>query len=305
MSNYKPSNYVARYRQYLLLEKYMSDNTIAAYLSDIERLESFLYENDTDLLKATPEDLRQFFSQLAQMGIATRSQARMLSSVRSFYRFAMLENLIDANPSELVDMPRTGRKLPDVLSIEEIDAIENAVDMSKPEGPRNLAMIETAYSCGLRVSELVGLKISDIFAEEHYIRVQGKGNKQRLVPISDTALQYIEVYLPWRFSLPVKHEAEDILFLNRRGGQLTRQMVFIFLKECAERAGIKTHLSPHTLRHSFATHLLEGGADLRVIQEMLGHESILTTEIYAHVNMQMLRRSLEEFHPRFKLPPEE
>ena len=290
-----------RFRQYLLLEKSMSDNTIAAYVSDAGKLQDFLQQRGADLLDARQDGILGMFEELSELGLSARSQARILSSIRAFYRFAILENLITDNPAELIDMPKVGRKLPEVLSLEEIDSIENAIDLSRPDGVRNLAMIETAYSCGLRVSELVGLKMSDVFAPEHYIRVTGKGGKQRLVPISDTALHYIDNYLPWRKNMEPKREAADILFLNRRGGKLSRQVVFMFLKEYAAAAGVTTPLSPHTLRHSFATHLLEGGADLRVIQEMLGHESILTTEIYAHVNMQMLRESLQDFHPRFRM----
>lgn len=281
----------------------MSDNTISAYMSDMEKLHAFMEQKGGDLLGVSPDDIRLFLEKLAELGISLRSQARILSSIRAFYNFAMLEQLLSENPADLIEMPKMSRNLPEVLSLEEIDRIESAIDLSKPEGTRNLAMIETAYCCGLRVSELIGLKISDIFADEHYIKVNGKGSKQRLVPISDSALHCISNYLPWRKNLDVKREAADILFLNRRGGKLTRQMVFLFLKKYAAEAGVTTPLSPHTLRHSFATHLLEGGADLRVIQEMLGHESILTTEIYAHVSMHLLRDSLEEFHPRFKMKP--
>lgn len=268
-------------------------------MSDVERYAEFLDGKGIGIEDADRNAIEEFLMSRSSEGITARTQARMLSSIKSFYRFMTLEKLVESNPVELVDMPKIGRKLPAVLSVEEINAIEAAIDLSTGEGTRNLAMIETAYSCGLRVSELVGLKLSDIFAEEHYIRVMGKGSKQRLIPIADSALHCIKNYMPYRNSLPIKREDADIVFLNRRGGKLTRQMVFIFLKKYAADAGITRQLSPHTLRHSFATHLLEGGADLRVIQEMLGHESIITTEIYAYVSMGLLRDSLAECHPRF------
>ena len=289
---------ISRYQGYLGLERSLSSNTTEAYLRDLEKLLEWLESAGKNYRDVGLTDLEAFLEQLGEMGIASRSQARIISGIKSFYKFLLMETEIQADPTELLELPKLARHLPSVLSVEEIDAIEAAVDRSTPEGQRNLAIIETMYSCGLRVSEAVGLKRSDIFADEHFIRVLGKGSKQRLVPISDTALHHISLYLPDRMQLPVKKGCEDILFLNRRGGQLSRQMIFIMLKQYAELAGIKTPLSPHTLRHSFATHLLEGGANLRVIQELLGHESILTTEIYTHIDTSTWHRMVRQNHPR-------
>lgn len=287
-----------RYQSYLMLERSFSGNTVKAYLQDQEKLAEFLSEKKVDYRQATPADMQDFLLRLSDLGIGARSQARVISGVKSFYKFLLMEKEISADPTELLELPKLGRKLPSVLSVEEIDAIEAAIDLCKPEGPRNKAIIEFMYSCGLRVSELVNLRISDIHREESFVRITGKGSKQRLVPISGTALRLMDDYLPWRASLNIKPEAADTLFLNRRGGRLTRQMVFFFLRDYAAQAGIQTEISPHTLRHSFATHLLEGGANLRVIQELLGHESILTTEIYTHMDVTYLRETILEFHPR-------
>jgi integrase/recombinase XerD len=285
-----------------LLERSLSANTIEAYLNDVSKLLGYLSEIHVDYRQVTLAHLQNFFLLLAEMGIHARSQARIMSGVKSFYTYLFRESLVETNITTLLEMPKLGKHLPSVLSIQEVDALKNAVDLSKSEGQRNRAMIEVAYSCGLRVSELVGLKISDIYAQEGFIKVEGKGEKQRLVPISQTALHEIQLYLPDRHSLPIiKPESADVLFLNRRGGQMTRQMFFTIIKQCALQAGIKTVISPHTLRHSFATHLLEGGANLRVIQEMLGHSSIQTTEIYTHVGAQYLRDTILLYHPRNKI----
>ena len=291
---------ISRYKGYLTLERSLSPNTIEAYRRDLEKLLDWLGQAQKDYRKVTLDDLQHFLELLSELGIGSRSQARIISGIKSFYHFLLIETEIKANPTELLELPKLARHLPSVLSTDEINAIEEAIDLSKPEGTRNLAIIETMYSCGLRVSEVISLKRSDIYADEHFIRIMGKGSKQRLVPISDTALHYIGNYLPDRDLLNIQKGCDDLLFLNRRGGQLSRQMVFIMLKQYAAEAGIKTPLSPHTLRHSFATHLLEGGANLRVIQELLGHESILTTEIYTHTDMTYLRDTIERFHPRNK-----
>ena len=291
-----------RYHAYLLLERSLSANTIEAYLADVSKLLDYLQEQGVLYQQATYEQLQAFFLTMAELGIQARSQARMMSGIKSFYGYLLRESIIDVNPTTLLEMPKLGRQLPSVLSVDEIDALKQTIDMSKAEGARNRAMIEVAYSCGLRVSELVGLKISDIYADEGFIKVEGKGSKQRLIPISETALNDIRLYLIDRNALPViKKESADVLFLNRRGGMLTRQMFFTIIKQCALQAGIKTLISPHTLRHSFATHLLEGGANLRVIQEMLGHSSIQTTEIYTHMGAQYLRETILMYHPRNKI----
>lgn len=288
------------FKRYLVLEKSYSPNTIEAYVRDVEKMLEFFDEAGVDYKSPKLEDFTNFLVEISSMGIAVRSQARIISGIKQFYKYLVVEDILKDSPAELVDAPKIGRHLPSVLSVEEIDAIKGAIDLSKPEGHRNRAIIETMYSCGLRVSELVNLKMSNVFFDEKYVRVEGKGSKQRLVPISDTAIRDINNYLPWRRGLEIKPGNSDYLFLNRRGSKLTRQMVFIMIKKFAEEAGVKTELSPHTLRHSFATHLLEGGANLRAIQQMLGHESILTTEIYTHISMDSLRNTISEFHPRGK-----
>lgn len=288
------------FKRYLVLEKSYSPNTIEAYVRDVEKMLEFFDEAGVDYKSPKLEDFTNFLVEISSMGIAVRSQARIISGIKQFYKYLVVEDILKDSPAELVEAPKIGRHLPSVLSVEEIDAIKGAIDLSKPEGHRNRAIIETMYSCGLRVSELVNLKMSNVFFDEKYLRVEGKGSKQRLVPISDTAIRDINNYLPWRRGLEIKPGNSDYLFLNRRGSKLTRQMVFIMIKKFAEEAGVKTELSPHTLRHSFATHLLEGGANLRAIQQMLGHESILTTEIYTHISMDSLRNAISEFHPRGK-----
>ncbi|MBO7290653.1 MAG: site-specific tyrosine recombinase XerD [Bacteroidaceae bacterium] len=288
-----------RYRVYLKLEKSLQPKTVEAYLGDVDKLSKFLGECGVELLDATIDDMRSFLASLADVGIHARSRARILSSLRSFYGFLKFDGFIEADPTELLESPKIGMHLPDVLTLTEIDDIINAIDLSKKEGQRNRAMIEVLYSCGLRVSELCGLKISDLYLKEQFIRVTGKGDKQRLVPISPRAIAEIEAYFSDRNMIPIKPGYEDCLFVSERLKKpLSRIMVFHFIKRLVLDAGIKKNVSPHTFRHSFATHLLEGGANLRVIQAMLGHESIATTEIYAHIDRTRLREEIIEHHPR-------
>lgn len=286
---------------YLRLEKSLSQNSIEAYLTDVKKLCSFAGGMDGPLApeEVNTELIREMLRFFKEAGLTERTQARIVSGIKAFYRYLLLEGIIKEDPSERIESPKIGRKLPEVLTISEIDAMENAVDLSKPEGHRNRAMIEVMYSCGLRVSELVNLRISHIHRKDEYVRILGKGNKERLVPIGSRALKEIDLYLPWRNLLPsIDPRNSDILFLNRNGKKLTRVMVFLIVKDLAEKAGIRKQISPHTLRHSFATHLIEGGADLRAVQEMLGHASILTTEIYTHVDKEYLRDAILRFHPR-------
>ncbi len=288
------------YTSFLLLEKGLSENSISAYASDMDKL--FQFTTNT-LNKATVEELSQqdvelFLASLESSGLNKRSQARTLSGVKGFFRYLMLDDVIVNDPTELLQGPKVGRKLPTVLSIEEIDLIIGAIDLSKAEGQRNKAMLETLYSCGLRVSELVGLCISNLHFGEGYIKVVGKGNKERLVPISHRAIKEIESYYIDRNMLTPDAASKDILFLNRRGKQLTRVMIFTIIKRLVTATGINKTISPHTFRHSFATHLVEGGADLRAVQEMLGHESILTTESYTHLDTTYFRETIMQFHPR-------
>lgn len=288
-----------RYLAHLKAEKGLAENTTQAYADDIDKLTRYMASVGIAVEKASLQDLEQFIGALNDIGIAPRSQARIISGIKSFYRFLKLERYIDKNPTRLLVAPRLGRHLPDVLTVDEIDRMIDCIDMSKPEGQRNRAIIETMYGCGLRVSELIGLKISQIFVNEEYIIVHGKGDKQRAVPISTVALEQIALYVEnTRSSQVVKRGYDDVLFLNRRGAQLTRVMVFYIIKQLAELAGIRKTVSPHTLRHSFATHLLEGGANLRAIQQMLGHESISTTEIYLHIDRSHLHDEILRYHPR-------
>lgn len=293
-------NLISKYKMYLRLERSLSANTIAAYLDDLAKLLRFLDEEGLDVLGVTYEDLQQLVAGFHDIGIHPRSQARIISGIKSFYKFLLIDGYIQADPTELLETPKVGVKLPEILSVEEIDRILASIDLTTAEGQRNRAMLEVLYSCGLRVSELVSLRIPDIYPNEEFIRVEGKGSKQRLVPISRTALREIQNYLYYRGEQVVKRGAEDILFLNRRGAPLTRVMVFLIIKRQAELAGIHKNISPHTFRHSFATHLLEGGANLRAIQEMLGHEKITTTEIYTHIDREFLRKEILEHHPRNK-----
>ena len=289
---------IKKYNQYLKLEKGLSLNTLEAYNADITKLLAFLEGENIELLNTTPEDLEQFIAGLHDIGITARSQARIMSGIKSLFSFLMLEKIIEKDPSELIDNPKIGFKIPEVLSIQEIDSIIAAVDLSKKEGQRNRAILETLYSCGLRVSELITLKLSDLYLDDEFIRVEGKGQKQRLVPISKKAIKEIQFYMADRHLVTAKKGHEDFLFLSRRGTHLSRIMIFHIIKELADEVGIIKIISPHTFRHSFATHLLEGGANLRAIQMMLGHESITTTEIYTHIDRSRLRSEIIEHHPR-------
>ena len=288
-----------RYRQYLLLEKSLSPNTLEAYMDDALKLIGYMDDCNIDLDKVTLDDLHGFAAAMGDLGIAPRSQARIISGIKSLFKFLCLDGYRDDDPSELLEAPKIGRHLPDVLSVEEIDSIIKQINLSLPEGQRNKAMIETMYSCGLRVSELCSLKMEDLFLEEGFIRVTGKGSKQRLVPISDRAIHEIQLYLMDRCHIEIKPGAEPYLFLSiRRGRPLSRIMVFDIVKKLTAMAGINKTVSPHTFRHSFATHLLEGGANLRAIQCMLGHEKISTTEIYTHIDRSRLREEIVSHHPR-------
>jgi integrase/recombinase XerD len=287
-----------RYRMHLQLEKSLQPNTVDAYLSDVNKLVDFL-GGDEKALGATLEDLRLFLASLADVGINARSQSRIISSLRSFYAFLKLDGFIESDPAELLRSPKIGMRLPDVLTLQEIDDIINAIDLSKREGQRNRAILEVLYSCGLRVSEVCSLRLSDLYLGEGFIRVTGKGDKQRLVPISDRAVAELEAYFVDRNTIPIKKGYEDFVFISERLKKpLSRIMVFHFIKELVGLVGIKKNVSPHTFRHSFATHLLEGGANLRVIQAMLGHESISTTEIYTHIDRVRLREEIILHHPR-------
>ena len=293
------------YEGFLKLEKGLSSNSIDAYLADINKLFQFLEleQIETDPSELVHDQLHKYLVWISEVGLSARSQARILSGLKSFYRYLLLEEQIGKDPTALLEGPRLGRKLPEVLSVEEINQLLGKIDLSKPEGRRNKAMLETLYSCGLRVSELVGLQISNIYRAEGFIRIIGKGDKERLVPVSQLALNEIDFYMPDRNSLSIQPGFEDILFLNRRGRMLSRVMVFTIIKDLAVAAGIKKTVSPHTFRHSFATHLVNGGADLRAVQEMLGHESITTTEIYTHLDREYLREAIISFHPRSGAKP--
>ena len=289
---------IRKYQQYLRLEKALSPNTLDAYLTDLEKLLHFLEGEEIDILDVTLDDLQHFSAGLHDIGIHPRSQARILSGIKSFFHFLVLADYLEGDPSELLEGPKIGFKLPEVLTVAEIDTIISTVDLSKPEGQRNRAILETLYSCGLRVSELCTLKLSDLYFEEGFIKVTGKGNKQRLVPISPRAIKEIRYWLEDRKRWKIKPGFEGYVFLAGWGNGISRIMVFHLIKELAEQAGITKNISPHTFRHSFATHLLEGGANLRAIQCMLGHESIATTEIYTHIDRHMLRSEIIEHHPR-------
>lgn len=289
-------NYIEQFTYYLKLERGVAENTLVNYLYDLEKLQQFL-GSDVDMLHVEETDIRNFIYFIADF-LAPSTQARILSSLNHFYNFLILQNVIENNPVTFIELPRQTRKLPVVLSVEEIDLLQSLIDFTKDEGVRNDAIIETMYSCGLRVSEVIGLKLSDLYFDEGFIKVLGKGSKQRFVPIASSAVKKINNYISEsRSKLNIKSEAEDILFLNRRGAQLTRAMIFTILKDLAKIAGLTKNVSPHTLRHSFATHLLENGADLRSIQLMLGHESITTTEVYLHLDKQKLKQEVEKFHP--------
>lgn len=292
------ANMVKRYIRYLKLERNYSVNTIQAYQHDLQWLLDYLDKNNLDVLQVKLDNLEHFASTLHEHGINPRSQARILSGLRSFYRYLLLDGYMENDPTELLESPHVRNHLPDVLSTVEIDMLEETIDLSKWEGQRNKAIIEVLFSCGLRVSELVNLKLSDLYLDSKFIRILGKGNKERLVPISPKAIKELNYWFIDRREMKIKPGEEDYVFLNRRGSHLTRTMILIMIKRLAKEAGIKKNISPHTLRHSFATSLLEGGADLRAIQAMLGHEDIATTEIYTHIDTTTLRQEILEHHPR-------
>lgn len=291
---------IKKYNNYLLLERSLSQNSIDAYMTDLSKLVGFLNADGLKLSEVKLEHLQQFIAQLYDLGISPRSTARIISGIKSFFNYLILDNYIDSDPSELLESPKIGLKLPSVLTLSEIESLIDVIDISTREGQRNKAIIETLYSCGLRVSELIGLKFSDLFFDEGFIKVKGKGSKQRLVPISPSAIREINNYLYYRKEAAVKKGHEDSLFLSKRGTAISRIMIFHFIKQYAEEAEIKKSISPHTFRHSFATHLLEGGANIRAIQLMLGHEKITTTEIYTHMDREYLRQEIIEHHPRNK-----
>ncbi len=295
--------YKKGYKAYLRLEKSLSDHSVEAYLHDVTKLTQYLQvtNNEKNPASLTLKDLQAFVKWIGELGMGATTQARIISGIRSFYKYLLTEQLVTIDPSTLLEAPKTRRKLPDTLSFEEIEQLIGAIDLSSPEGTRNKAILETMYSCGLRVSELVGLKISCLYLDIGFIRVIGKGDKERLVPIGTDAIKCIKIYKDTvRSHQTVSEKNQDILFLNRRGNALSRVMIFYIIKSLALTAGITKVISPHTFRHSFATHLVEGGADLRAVQEMLGHESITTTEIYTHLNRDFLRDTLQQFHPAFK-----
>ena len=290
------------FKNYIRLEKSLSENSVEAYLRDVSQFESFLLLKDSEkevtLVKL--KDIQDFLSYITQLGMSERSQARITSGLKAFFNFLVLDDVISENPADLTEAPKIGRKLPVILSLKEIDNLQNAIDLSSNEGHRNKAIIETLYSCGLRVSELIGLEITKLHFNEGYIKVIGKGNKERLVPISNKAIREINFYIDgYRNHMKnIQSGSENILFLNRRGKKLTRVMIFTIVKRLAEKSGLNKNISPHTFRHSFATHLVEGGADLRVVQEMLGHESIITTELYTHLDRDYLHETIMMHHPR-------
>ncbi len=293
--------YQKGFKAYMQLEKSLSTNSVEAYLHDVEKLcQYFEYKQQSPTVGSVKlTDLQDFLRWITELGLNDKSQARIISGLKSFFKYLVVENVIDADPAELLEMPRLTRKIPEVLTIDEISRMLADIDLSTPEGPRNRAMLETLYGAGLRVSELVTLKISDYYPKDGFLRVVGKGDKQRLVPVGGEAIKQINIYLSQiRVHVPIAKGAEDIMFLNRRGKGLTRVMVFYIIKESAKKSGIKKSISPHSFRHSFATHLVEAGVDLRAVQEMLGHESITTTEIYTHISREYLRKSILKYHPR-------
>lgn len=295
--------YKKGYKAFLRLEKSLSDHSVEAYLRDVDKLTEFIMVSDNARAPGSIElkDLQQFVKWIGELGMTATSQARIISGIRSFYKYLLTEQVVNIDPTALLETPRTKRALPDVLSFDEIESIIGQIDHTKTEGGRNKAILETMYSCGLRVSEVVGLKISCLYLDVGFIRVIGKGDKERLVPIGSDAVKYIKLYKDTiRVHQTIVPGFEDILFLNRRGKNLTRVMIFYIIRDLAKKAGITKTISPHTFRHSFATHLVEGGADLRAVQEMLGHESITTTEIYTHLDRDFLRNTLQQFHPAFK-----
>lgn len=300
----KWQSYQRGFQAYLLLELSLSKHTVSAYQSDIDKLIRYLelQEYDCSPLGLEQHHLDGFLVWLSELGLARRSQARLLSALKTFYKYLVLEDLTDKDPTQHIDAPKLGRKIPTVLSYEEIDRLFEAIDLSHPQGQRNRAILETLYACGLRVSELTGLRRSDLYLDIGFVKVVGKGNKERIVPIGETAAKHIQLYLDGgrRGQMNIKRGQEDILFLNRRGAGLSRVMVFNIVKSAALDAGLPKNVSPHTFRHSFATHLIEGGADLKAVQDMLGHESIITTEIYTHMDTEYLRETLLQYHPRYR-----
>jgi len=300
--NWSPT--IKGFKAYLQLEKSLAKNSVNAYIADVEKLFQYLDMSNIQLApeKVTQKHVESFLKWVSEIGLNARSQSRIISGIKAFYSYLLLEEIITVSPVELIETPKIGRKLPEVLTIEEIDKIIAAIDLSTPEGLRNKAILETLYSCGLRVSELIGLQISHLLLDEGFVRVVGKGDKERITPIGGAAVKHITIYIKYvRNHLPkIDKASEDILFLNRRGKQLTRVMIFTIIKKLTQQAGINKTVSPHTFRHSFATHLVDGGADLRAVQEMLGHESITTTEIYTHLDSDYLRQSILDFHPRGK-----
>lgn len=295
------TDYIKDFRVFLKLEKSLSGNSVEAYNTDILKLVQYLEFKSLDLTpeQVKPEHITGLLAWINEMGASARTQARIVSGIKAFYHYLIIDDKITFDPTELVETPKIGRKLPDVLTVEEIDKLISGIDLSKQEGHRNRAILEVLYSCGLRVSELTGLRISNVYTDKGFIRVIGKGDKERLVPIGGKAIREINNYIPDRNRLAtIEKDSHDILFLNRRGKMLTREMIFTIIKDLARKTGLKKHVSPHTFRHSFATHLIEGGADLRAVQEMLGHESIMTTEIYTHLDREYLRNTIMSFHPR-------
>lgn len=293
--------YQIEFKNYILLEKGLSENSINAYLQDLQKLRQFTEERYPDLspVQLTYNELSHFIRTIGKIGVAVRSQARIISGIKAFFNYLQYTNQIQENPAYYLETPRVGRKIPEILSVQEIDTLIAHIDLSKPEGHRNKAIIETMYSCGLRVSELTDLRISNLFFQHNFIKVVGKGNKERLIPISNKAIKEIKIYREHiRAHLKIANEFENILFLNRRGKKLTRVMIFTIVKQLTQKAKITKNISPHSFRHSFATHLVEGGADLRAVQEMLGHESITTTEIYSHLDTNYIRSEILHHHPR-------
>ncbi len=293
--------YIKQYKAYLQLEKSLADNSVEAYIRDVEKLHQHLQLSNSDKkpLEVTDADIRNLIEYISELGMSAYSQARIISGIKSFYKYLLFEGDIQKDPSELIEAPRLGRKLPDTLNFEEIELLFVGIDLSTPEGQRNRAMLETLYSSGLRVTELIELKLNNIFEQEGFIRVIGKGSKERLIPIGKDALKHINIYLEhYRCHLNIKTGHDGYVFLNRRGAKLSRVMIFTIIKNLVSAVGLQKNVSPHTFRHSFATHLIEGGADLRAVQDMLGHESITTTEIYTHLDRDYLKQVIMEFHPR-------
>jgi integrase/recombinase XerD len=287
------------FKKFLSFERNLSKNSILAYINDVDKIRIYCEDNRIPLEKLSTKDFQNFLAWINEFNISPYSQARIISGLKSFFNFLQLEYNFENNPAALIETPRLERKIPDVLDVADIDNLINAIDLSQPEGPRNKAMLEVLYGCGLRVSELIGLKLSNLHLEVEFIKIEGKGNKERLIPIGHQAIKYLKIYLEEsRPHLPIKAGNEDFVFLNRRGAAMTRVMVFIIIKDLAAKIGLQKKISPHTFRHSFASHLVEGGADLRAVQDMLGHESITTTEIYTHIDKDYLQSIITQYHPR-------